>query len=345
MEVTLYYKDATSDKVYHAEIAPQGDLFVVNFSYGRRGSTLTAGTKTQSPVSFQAAQKIYDKLVNEKMAKGYTPGENGTPYTSENAGQVSGVLPQLLNEINEKELQALLTDYNWCAQQKYDGRRMMIRKTGDKVEAINRKGLIVAAPQVIIDQVSGIEGDFILDGEAIGDILYVFDIPSDDPLTTRLDNLSFLAARNLPNVRAVYTAYTTDQKIDLYNKLIADKAEGIVFKRMNSFYKTGRPNTGGDMLKFKFYATLTAVVRQINDKRSVGLELWDRDLREYKFIGNVTIPANKGIPQTGDKVEVRYLYATDAGILYQPIYLGPRTDVDDCFTTQLKYKGKEEDEE
>src|ERR1039458_9303166 len=78
--VTLYYREGSSDKVYQAAIEPAGKQFVVNFAYGRRGATLTTGTKTSSPVDYAAAKKIYTKLVGEKKAKGYTEGANGTPY-------------------------------------------------------------------------------------------------------------------------------------------------------------------------------------------------------------------------------------------------------------------------
>src|SRR5437773_999067 len=78
--ISLYYTQGSSDKVYHAAIEPQGDGFVVTFAYGRRGSTFQTGSKTAAPVDYAAARKIYDKLVKEKTAKGYTPGEDGTPY-------------------------------------------------------------------------------------------------------------------------------------------------------------------------------------------------------------------------------------------------------------------------
>ena len=57
--------------------------------------------------------------------------------------------------------------------------------------------------------------------------------------------------------------------------------------------------------------------------------------------GNVTIPANHIIPVVGKVVEVRYLYAIpQSNALYQPFYLGPRSDIDveECLLTQLKYK-------
>jgi len=92
----------------------------VNFAYGRRGSTLNTGTKTTVPVNYEDARRIFDKLVKEKMAKGYTPGADGTPYQHADK-QPSGILPQLLNPIEEAEVVALLSDDNYCAQEKLDG--------------------------------------------------------------------------------------------------------------------------------------------------------------------------------------------------------------------------------
>ena len=76
--ITLYYREGSSDKVYHAVIEPQGEGFVVNIAYGRRGSTMNTGTKTQTPVDYHSAKSIYDKLVWEKKANGYTEGPGGT---------------------------------------------------------------------------------------------------------------------------------------------------------------------------------------------------------------------------------------------------------------------------
>jgi bifunctional non-homologous end joining protein LigD len=63
--INLYYQDANSDKVYQAQVEPSGNGFVVNFQFGRRGSTLQSGTKTNEPVSHADAMKIYNRLVNE----------------------------------------------------------------------------------------------------------------------------------------------------------------------------------------------------------------------------------------------------------------------------------------
>ncbi len=73
--ITLYCREGKSDKVYNAEIVKQGDGFVVNIAYGRRGGTMKTGTKTPKPVSRDKAQYIYGNLVLDKVGKGYDTKE------------------------------------------------------------------------------------------------------------------------------------------------------------------------------------------------------------------------------------------------------------------------------
>ena len=134
--VTLYYREGGSDKVYQCAIEQAGERFVVNFAYGRRGSTLNTGTKTNVPVDYEDAKRIFDKLVREKTAKGYTPGKDGTPY-QHTEKQPSGILPQLLNSIEESQVINLMEDDAWCGQEKFDGRRLMVCRTGSEVSGIN----------------------------------------------------------------------------------------------------------------------------------------------------------------------------------------------------------------
>jgi bifunctional non-homologous end joining protein LigD len=56
-------------------------------------------------------------------------------------------------------------------------------------------------------------------------------------------------------------------------------------------------------------------------------------------VGNCTIPANHEIPNVGDLVEIRYLYAYRGGSLYQPIYEGIRNDlsIEAACESQLQY--------
>ena len=346
-QITLYFRDGPSDKVYQASLQPQGDGYVVHFAYGRRGATLTTGTKTPKPVDLAQARAVYHQLVRAKTAKGYTPGADGTPYQHTSAAaQVSGLQPQLLNAIDAAQAVRLIQDSRWLAQEKFDGRRLLIRSSASGIDGINRHGLLVALPHPIAQAVEALDGSCILDGEAIGDSFVAFDLLELNgtdhratPLQERLFQLANLVTHDGPHLRTADTASSTVAKAALLERLKAGNKEGIVFKRCDAPYSPGRPASGGDALKLKFYETASFLVSEINDKRSVCLALVDNDTP--LSAGKVTIPPNHAIPTPGDIVEVRYLYAfPESRSVYQPVYLGRRDDVlrSECTLAQLKFK-------
>jgi bifunctional non-homologous end joining protein LigD len=113
--ITLYFREGSSDKVYQASIRPQGEGFMVHFAYGRRGSTLSTGTKTQSPVTHNEAKRIYDKLIQEKTTKGYLPGDDaGLIQHPTSAKKHTGIQCQLLNPITEDQLEQFLFHPDYC---------------------------------------------------------------------------------------------------------------------------------------------------------------------------------------------------------------------------------------
>ncbi|MGL5058374.1 MAG: WGR domain-containing protein, partial [Microcoleus sp.] len=68
----LYFQDDRSDKVYEVDLCQVGEnLYSVNFRYGRRSANLKEGTKTDTAVPLAQAEKVFDKLVAEKVKKGY----------------------------------------------------------------------------------------------------------------------------------------------------------------------------------------------------------------------------------------------------------------------------------
>ena len=354
--ITLYFREGSSDKVYQASLQPRGAGFVVNFAFGRRGSTLQTGTKTVRPVDHQAALKVYDKLVREKMAKGYTPGRDGTPYQStEREATATGILPQLLNPIDKDQAEQLIADDDWWMQEKFDGKRILIRKDRDQVIGINRKGLVVAIPQPIAQHARTIGGQqWLMDGESVGDAYFAFDLLEQDGVDLRKEpyshRLDVLIAIVIPGgkeaIRVRDTATGAAQKQDMLATLRRIKAEGVVFKRHAAPYTPGRPASGGDQLKLKFTATASCIVAKANrTKRSVAVVLLDGGKRIA--VGNVTVPPNQPIPRAGSILEVRYLYAYPGGSLFQPVSLGQRDDIDPkaCTLGQLKYKAAGEDEE
>ena len=356
--IELFFKEGSSDKIYKASLDAKDKGWIVNFAYGRRGSSLTIGTKTNNPVSYDAALKVYYKLVDSKTTKGYTEDVSAKPFTGVVAdSEDTGIRPQLLNEIEESEIVNYLTNDSWCAQEKFDGRRRLLF-TEDTVKGTvprgtNRKGLVVALEKELLDELSEYADEAIFDGEAVGDKVMVFDLLDktlrSNPYKSRYLELKGIIedaqVGNSSQIKLVKTAWTTSEKKALYKKLLTENAEGIVFKHINGAYKAGRPNSGGDQLKFKFYATASCMVGRVNStKRSVSLNVFDNDLNPVN-VGNVTVYPNQDIPDPGDIVEVKYLYYFEGGSLFQPVLIGKRDDIepDDCKLSKLKVKRETEE--
>jgi len=354
LHAELEFREGTSDKVYRAAIEEAAGGFVVNFAYGRRGSTLNTGTKTLQPVPYEEALDIYDKLVRSKTAKGYRPVAGAQAVTGIGASAAqresrdTGLRPQLLNPITEDQAEQYLQDDHWCCQEKYDGRRMMVRKQGNKVVATNRDGLAVGFPDTLARQLSGMAGDFVIDGEAIGETFYCFDLLENAqgalraaPYLARLGALQQQFGQLDGNIVVAKTALGHNKRKFMLDLKVADR-EGVVFKDLRAPWSAGRPAQGGSALKCKFWATCSCLVLKVNGRRSVEVAL------DGKSFGNVTIPPNRSIPAVGQVVEVRYLYCTGpGGSLYQPIYLGERDDVraGDCTVERQRLKYKPQDEQ
>jgi bifunctional non-homologous end joining protein LigD len=311
---------------------------------------MNTGTKTQSPVSFEEAQNIHSKLIREKLAKGYKSGADGAPYSSPESSPLTGITPQLLNPVDQERLDALLDSPDYYLQQKHDGRRLLVQKSEDGIRGINRRGLECGIPETIREATKRIEGYWLIDGEAVGETLHAFDLLEIEGVDLRqatyfkrlavLMNLLMGAQQN--------TIRWTDPWIDPFQKrrrfreLQEDLAEGVVFKHKDAPYTSGRPNSGGSQLKYKFVETASVLVTAINGQRSIGVGFMDRP----GTAGNVAIPANHKIPEIGSVVEVRYLYAMPESLaLYQPLYLGERDDIapSECVTRQLKFRRSPEE--
>jgi len=367
----LFYCEGNSNKEYHIQIVEHStDSYSVECQWGRVGSTLQTQTKV-SGVIFAQAEKYYSKVYNEKVGKGYqvdgkVSSSYVTPTVPEKVSKATTLtlteggarkiqwekpteeilIPQLLNSIDESEVEKYLKDDAWGTEEKKDGKHQMIRFRDGKVTVFNKKGKEIGYPKNWADALSV---SAILDGEAIGETFYAFDLlevlgedyrnKGYSERHAKLSGMSFGESIKIVPLAIGYAA-----KKNMYDRLVSEKREGVVFKLLSSLYSPGRPSSYGNMLKHKFYATLSAIVTEgRTGKRSVGLELIDK-IGNRVDMGNVTIPLNKEVPLSGTACEIRYLYAYKGGSLYQPIYLGPRDDVDveECLMGQVKYKSEEE---
>ena len=347
MQTTLYFREGGSDKVYQVEIRGCGNsTYQVYASWGRRGSTLQTALKSPHPTILVEANRLYTRLVASKVAKGYFGGEAGTLYHgTELQGLDTGVRCQLLNPVPEEEVEELLSDSRYVLQEKFDGVRMLIRKTGKEVMGINRRGLLIPLPEPILHAAQAHPFDFLLDGEGVGDVFHAFDLLElesrdcrERPYLDRyLDLLRYFESSK--SLKLALTADTCEQRKKLFHSLREAGAEGVVLKDRFAPHNPGRPASGGSQLKFKFVNTATFIVSSINKRRSVGIALLDG--KEQRPAGNVTIPAKLEIPEVGELIEVRYLYAfAESGSIYQPVFLRKRDDVDhaDCSVDQLHFK-------
>ncbi|MFK5892871.1 MAG: WGR domain-containing protein [Pseudomonadota bacterium] len=354
--VTLENTRGTCNKVYILDLLESDEGWILNYANGRIGSSLQRGTKTQAPVEYEKAKALYDKVLKAKLKGGYvSTGQNSSVGFISNAEVDTGIYPQLLNVFEEKRIEELINDDSYWAQEKHDGERKIVKCMGLGFQFINKRGMETGCSQNVVDDLSGFNNNFLsgtnvrylLDGEAVGDEYFVFDILEglgQDfrglPYNERMFKLEgMLSDAGLNNVHVVETARSPEQKRKMYKELKARNAEGIVFKKWNAGFTEGRPNSGGNQLKVKFYATATVFVTKINQKNSVGFSMVDGDGVE-QFMGNVTL---KNFPVSlNDYIEVHYLYAYPGGKLYQPTLIRVRGDVahDDCYVSQLKYKPK-----
>ncbi len=365
----LYCTEGSSDKVYHVALVQTDTGFDVLTAYGRRGNGLNFGDKGRG-LDEKKAEKAYQKLVDEKMAKGYNPapGISGRVFNidsivsadasvSSSAGtacapkQRTGFSPQLLNSISQAECERLLSDDAWGMQEKKNGTRHMVRYDGSTIVAANKKGQQIPVVPEIGEVITTYGVPVLPDGELVSGKLHAFDLPEIEGVCIRAKNTSdrFLL------LDAYVEALGDQQHIVIVPLMIGEaakraefarikdaKGEGVVFRGLDAPYTEGKPASAGTCLKFKFVDDCSVIVLERNEgKRSVqvGVLKGDGSTGEILPIGNVTIPANASIPAAGEIVDVQYLYIFPGGSLYQPVYLGPRSDVscDECIENVLKY--------
>jgi bifunctional non-homologous end joining protein LigD len=360
---TLYFREGKSDKVYTASIqlAAGAKTGTVQIAYGRRGNTMQ--TKTYGPLSLPEADALFDSKIKEKLKGGYQPGEDATPLEtvgfdpgqSGNADTPAGRIalvpkpreipkPMLLKEITDAELVAYAQNPAYWFQEKKDGNRILLEKKSGTLTSYSRSGRETSAlPKPIVQAAMACPDDFILDGEIVGDMIWTWDLLEhngenlrDLPYRRRYQRLTQtrLFGKPGPGIRSVETATEHEAKVDLVERVRQNGGEGVTIKRAEAPYEIGRSEHS---LKYKFVATASVIVSKVNTQRSVNMRLADGT-----EVGSVTIPPNKTIPEVGQILEVRYLYAHRGGSLSQAVFLAVREDIEesDCTIDQLQFKGE-----
>ena len=336
--VALFYTEGSSDKVYQVQLVADGDGWCVNAQNGRRGGTLKGQTKTPTPIAYAPAKAIYDKLVQSKKKDGYTEDASGSAYQDTVTGQdFTGIVPQLLNPLDdETEVQDLLDDPAWVAQEKHDGERRLTRKADGRLTGINRDGLAVPLALAAADALGSLtDAQFVVDGEIMGERFVLFDLLEWNgqdlrPLSyeERLARLQALLPEPVGPVEVCETARGRAAKQALADRVRAEGGEGVVFKRADAPWAAGRPASRGSQRKWKYVQSATLVAgHPTPGKRSVAV-FAAGPTGERVAVGKVTVPPNHPVPAPDTVVEVGYLYRMpgQGGCLFQPTYKGARAD-------------------
>lgn len=356
--IQLFSRKDGADKEYQLRLVQIESGFVVEYSNGKRGSTLRHGLRTENPVDEATARKEYDRVLKSKFKDGYTGSESGEAFVgTELAGRKTVFAPQLLVAIDDSQAQAVLYHGRHAAQIKHNGERRYISLKDGIVTAANRNGLEVPIKEEIANSVLSLHAHGIhqveLDGEDMGSHYIFFDVLSfknedlrSQGFLKRFLNPSIQIKNALKNTAFEHLIFRSELlegtagKVDWADiqALRARGEEGVCFKEFDAPYEPGRPQT---QYKLKFWETATARIKSKHPtKRSVALEMLNES-NQWVGVGNVTEPANVPRPLiAGDLIDVRYLYAYQGGSLFEPTFDKIRDDLkeSDALMSQLKFK-------
>jgi bifunctional non-homologous end joining protein LigD len=260
------------------------------------------------------------------------------------------VKPMLCRTAEMRSVNRYLEDDNWWAQQKLDGDRLVVHVVNGKVSALNRDGQprSLPVPAAVLRQFAAFPDEWVFDGElmATGEYL-MFDLPfaaslvrPEHPYSFRFEVLERLYSGPVwqPDrcLRLLPPARTTPAKRTLLAQLRARGAEGLVLRHVDGSYRPGKRSDRA--LKAKFLHTADVIVDEVGVEGRNNCTF--RLFRSGELVpaGSCSLEARPRV-RPGDVIEVRYLYASDTGLLYQPVMMRVRRDKSpiECDVDQLQF--------
>lgn len=245
------------------------------------------------------------------------------------------VAPMLADKANKRH--DYINDDDYWFEQKLDGIRLIVEVDDGKVYQWKRSGALAGFPDVK-RAFSVLPGHWRFDGEWLNGQFHVFDLP-ESPATDFADTYAvrrhvleaFVKEWNPPSVvQVVSCARTTEEKQDLFDRLVASDAEGVMLKHHDKPYRPGLRTQF--CMKWKFWRSCEVVVIEtcIDGKDNAALGLFD-DKGKLHPVGHAST-IGKGTIQAGQIVEAKYLYMGAGGRLVQPEILRVRDDkkLEDC---------------
>lgn len=349
---TVYTHPQQGKTVY---VLPDGTMQVYRAD-GRKATT------SATPAKLAAGYGAWEQVSDTSSSTVTTLTTATAPPPPETIAALY-IAPQLAQEAVLDLIPTLVQNDKIVFEQKLDGHRVMLMSPGGDAEpiALTRngqpytKGLPRAIRNWRFPEGNGY-GEFILDGELVGDTYWVFDMPRSaantetTPLSVRryaLEQVFPFIVTDNPQIRLVPQAKTANEKKALAADAQARNLEGLVAKWKTSPYRAGGRTE--EWLKLKFVSTADCIVSSVRDdgKDSVGLALYDpKAPKELALVsvGRASLigKEKRSTIEVGDVVEVDYLYFTGTRI-YQPRIVRKRTDkaMHECTLDQMKLVNKE----
>jgi ATP-dependent DNA ligase len=338
--------------------------------WGRVGTNGQRLTKTFS--SPAEAIRAGHAIIDEKIAKGYVDVAGATqsnvpapaPAAPAPSTMPSSLRPMLAEEVDaDTALPRYAADDRYIFEPKVDGQRIMLQVGGGNVIAIGRNGQTSQHNPRFQDRRHVADmtklakmGTVVLDGELVGDKLWLFDMPSlewkggidmvfdaNEPwhIRRRALGLMFRAWSPNPNLFGLLNyAEGEEDKLELAKDLLDRHCEGVIIKNADAPYRWGRRCS--DTLKAKFWKSADLIVTAVGTGGKANAEL-------AAILNGALVPVGrcslngKGAVTAGMVVEVKYLYLGPGDRLVQPDLLRIRTDKSgtECTFDQLVRTNKE----
>jgi hypothetical protein len=373
---SLWFKDIRSDKTYILSLSQCETGWTVTASYGRRGLTQVTENKVER-VEYVVAKRLYDKVLHEKLAKGYRSVEDmaaaherrferapvGPAPTRARQPISRDVIfsPELLTRIDAKEAALYARNPRYGFQQKRDGVRLAVCLQDGDLFGYNKLGQRVLLDVHLFKVLTAFVKEnnlnaLLIDGEWEASGLWAWDLLQfggvdfrERPYRERQAMLAKLFSNPNELVHVVPIVWTTEGKLALWNNLQENRAEGFAVKDGDVPWCGGR---AGQHKKMKFETTSSFIVgpkpakRADDGHRSIALYVIDKG--KQRFVATCKVADRYNVPPENAVVDCRYLYAHEGGGIVQPCYFGVvRNDVrpSECVAEQLKYKQDQDEEE
>lgn len=366
----------TSAKFWEVEHTPGDTTY-----YRRWGRIGTTGTRKPYPFASPAdAAAAMNALISEKLGEGYIERLNtsGPAPAAPQPAAAKRLFPMLAEEVDLdltrythdvelliRAMRPLLMDDGLVFEQKVDGDRVLVVVGDGKVTVLGRNGQVSKhSPRFAgrfqaasLAQLASMCKVVMLDGELVGDKLWIFDMPrlewsagidllfdEAEPWDRRRRALGLLFQAWAPNDKLfglVPFSQGYDDKEELARRLHANHGEGVMVKDVNAPYKWA-PKRSTKVRKAKYWKSVDCIVTAVNvgGKNNAVLSVY-RDGKLVE-IGHTSLNGKRGVA-VGMVVEMKYLCLDTNNRLREPDLLRIRTDksAEECTFAQLVKTSKE----